>query len=191
MDLRQINRKAAANAAEALIKLARTPVKVRLKRMGKQSATILQKGRDAEELVAAVQLPITGELHGSALLTMPQGAALIFSDLMHRESPGTSHTFTPKVKAALKEAGNIVCGRYFAVLSDALDIKIIENLPHLSFSMRGAVMEDVAVSLSSKEMLAIEVAIEFQGITVHAQFFVLFSVSGKSAAACKVRELMH
>ena len=131
-----------------------------------------------EEIVAGVYLPVTGELKGAALLAFPRDTAFSLCDALLKKPPGQIRKLSWIDKAALKESGNIITGKYLAAFSNILKIKIIEHIPNFSFTMFGAMLEQVinAFAKEAREALIIEVQFIFQPKELKGYFLLLFKI---------------
>ena len=141
--LQEINNQAALNASGALSKLIDRQVKMNITMADVRKVEELSPVIGPEEIVAGVYLPVTGEITGAALLIFPKESSFSLSDLLVRREPGTTRKLTGLDKSALKELGNIVCGSYLTVLSNALQVKIIGQAPSFSFDMFGAIVSQI------------------------------------------------
>ncbi|ODS34520.1 MAG: CheY-P phosphatase CheC [Candidatus Scalindua rubra] len=174
---------AAENASRALSKLSGETVKVEV---SKVEIAKVQKGFSVihpESMVAGVYLPVTGEVKGGSLLIFPEKIACDLCDLLVRREPGTTHQLTELDKSALKEAGNIVCGSFLTVLSNTLNIRVIEHVPSFSFDMFGAVADQIITQFALKagEALVIEVKFVFEKTHVGGYVVLMFGLEEMNA----------
>ena len=158
--LQEINNKAALSASGALSKLVGRQVKMNITMADIRNVGELSPIIAPEEIVAGVYLPITGEIAGAALLIFPKESAFNLSDLLVRREPGTTRKLTGLDESALKELGNIVCGSYLTVLSNALQVKTIGQVPSFSFDMFGAIVSQIITAFAQKSEKALVVEIE-------------------------------
>jgi len=174
--LQEINTQAAMNASRALSKLIDEPVSLEITKAGVKDVKELSPIIDSEELVAGIYLPITGEVKGAALLIFSKETAFTLSDLLVRREPGTTRELTELDKSALKEVGNIISGNYFTVLSNNLQVKIIEHIPSFSFDMFGAVISQIIAKFAqeTEKALIIEIQFTFKPIKLKGYFLLLF-----------------
>jgi chemotaxis protein CheC len=133
---------------------------------------------DIEEIVAGIYLPVKGAVIGAALLIFPKETAFTLSDLLVRREPGTTRKLTELDKSALKETGNIICGTYFAVLANTLQIKLIEQVPNFSFDMFGAIITQIITEFAqnAEEALVIELEFLFKPATLKGYLLLLLNV---------------
>jgi chemotaxis protein CheC len=176
--LREISVKAAENASAALSKLVDQKVIVRIIKAEIQNVKGLSPVIGSEEIVAGIYLPITGEVKGAALLIFPRETAFKLSDMLVKRRPGTTRKLTELDESALKEVGNIISGNYFTVLSNMLQVKIIEHIPNFSFNIFGAIVEQIIVNFAAgaEKALVIEIAFTFEPVTLKGYFLLLFEL---------------
>ena len=148
--LKEINNQAALKASGAISKLIDKQVKVKIATADVRNVEELSPIIGPEEIVAGVYLPITGKITGAALLIFPKESSFNLSDLLVRREPGTTRKLTGLDKSALKELGNIVCGSYLTVFSNALQVKIIGKTPNFSFDMFGAIVSQIIAEFVQK-----------------------------------------
>jgi len=174
--LQRINRIAATRASRALKKLFKKDLRLKILTARIENVKKLKPIIDPEEMTVGIYLPISGEVKGAALLMIPIEAAFALSDIMLKRKPGSTRKLTRLDKAALKEVGNIICGNYFTVFANMLEIKIIENIPQFSYSMYGSIISDVIARFSRicDEALIVEVDIIFKPQVLHVHFLLLF-----------------
>jgi chemotaxis protein CheC len=174
--LQQINKLAAENASAGLKKLFKRNITLKIAKAQIKNIRALKPIIDPEEMTVGIYLPITGDVHGASLLVLPRETAFALSSLLLKKKGGTTRALTAMGQAALKEVGNIVCGRYFAVFADQLNIKLIENIPSFSFTMFGAVISDIIANFSeiTGEALVIEIEFIFKPKVLKSYFLLLF-----------------
>ncbi len=176
--LQEVNEQAAVNASEALSKLTDRPVEVEISRTEVKKVEGLSPLIGLEEMVAGIYLPVTGDINGAALLIFPKETAFVLSDLLVKRKPGTTHKLTELDTSALKEVGNIISGNYLTILSNVLQIKIIEHIPNFSFDMFGAIVSQIITDFAQKteKALVIEIEFTFKPETFKGYFLLLFEV---------------
>ena len=174
--LQEVNKQAALNTSRALSKLIGRPVVVEISRPVLKKVEEVSPIINPEEIVAAIYLPVTGAIKGASLLIFPKETAFALSDLLVKREPGTTRKLTDLDKSALKEVGNILSGSYLSVLSNMLQIKIIEHMPQFSFDMFGAVTSQVISEFAQKaeEALVVEIEFTFKPIRLKGYFLLLF-----------------
>jgi chemotaxis protein CheC len=176
--LQEINNKAALSASGALSKLIGRQVKMNITMADIRDVGELSPIIAPEEIVAGVYLPVTGEIAGAALLIFPKESAFNLSDLLVRREPGTTRKLTGLDESALKELGNIVCGSYLTVLSNALQVKTIGQVPSFSFDMFGAIVSQIitAFAQKSEKALVVEIEIIFEVKALKGYFLLLLEL---------------
>ena len=176
--LHEVNEQAAVNASEALSKLIDRQVEVEISKTEVKKVEDLSPLIGPEEMVAGIYFPVTGDINGAALLIFPKETAFVLSDLLVKREPGTTHKLTELDKSALKEMGNIISGNYLTVLTNVLQIKIIEHIPNFSFDMFGAIVSQIITDFAQKteKALVIEIEFTFKPETFKGYFLLLFEV---------------
>ncbi|MFH1653129.1 MAG: chemotaxis protein CheC [Pseudomonadota bacterium] len=187
----EVNENAARNTSEAMTKLIGRQVDVTIKRSEVINVKDVSPDIKSEDIVAGIYLPITGEAKGAALVIFPDTTAFKLCDLLMEKEQGTTRQITKMDEAALKEVGNIICGSYFTILSNKLDIKIIENIPDFSFTMFGSIMEEIIANyvLRTEKALVIEVIIDIKPLTLKGYFILLFETENIEAMLSSFEEL--
>ncbi len=183
--LEQINKEAALSISRALSKLTDRDVEVSITKAEEKTVEEFSPIIDPEEMVAGIYLPITGPLEGGALLILPKETAFTLSDLLIKRELGTTRMLTELDESALKEVGNIITANYLTVLSNTLEVKIIEHMPHFSFDMFGAIINHITATFAQDhgEMLVIEMEFYFLSKTFKGYFLLLFSLEKFEAVA--------
>lgn len=173
--LKEVNEQAAVNASKALSKLTGRSVEVKIAKVEVKKVEELSPIIGAEEIVAGIYLPVTGDIKGASLLIFPKETAFTLSDLLVKREPGTTRKLTELDESALKEVGNIISGNYFTVLSNMLEIKIVEHIPSFSFDMFGAITSQIIADFAKEavEALVIEIEFTFEPITLKGYFLLL------------------
>jgi len=176
--LEQINKQAADKASVALSQLIDRPVELAISKANVKKVESLSPFIGVEDMVAGIYLPVTGDIHGAALLIFPEETAFILSDLLVKRPHGTTRKLTPLDESALKEVGNIVSGNYLTVLSNTLQIVIVEHIPNFSFDMFGAVVSQIITDFAQKteDVLVIEIEFAFKPETLKGYFLLLFEI---------------
>lgn len=103
---------------------------------------------EPEELVAAVHLPLTGDVGGHMLLTFPESVACKLVDMVMRQPDGTTTTLGEIEQSCLQETGNIVCSAYANSLSKWLKLHIEPGVPEFAFDMVSAIVDPLLGSLA-------------------------------------------
>ena len=181
--LTKMTDEAADFASKALTKLSGEKVTVEV---SKAEITKIQRkfpDIEPETIVAGIYLPITGDVKGASLLIFPEKIAYTLCDLLVKRKPGTTRKLNELDKSALKEVGNIICGSFLTVFSNTLKIKIVENVPSLSFDMFGAVVDVIIAEFAQKaeDALVIEVKFVFEHADIKGYVVLIFGLEEMKA----------
>jgi chemotaxis protein CheC len=173
--LNEINKKASQQASKALSKLIDEHVEIQLSNTRITKVEKLFPAIKQEEIVAGVYLPVTGDVKGASLLILPQKTAFTLSDLLVKRKAGTTRKLTELDQSAIKEAGNIISGNYFAVLSNSLQVKIVEHVPQFSMDMFGAILEQIISKFvqEAEEGVVIQIELIFKITKLKGYFLLL------------------
>jgi len=176
--LHEINKEAAMNASRALSKLINRPVGVMISKTEVRNVEELSPVIDPEAIVAGIYVPITGSLKGASLVIFPKETAFVLCDLLVKRKPGTTRKLAVLDESVLKEMGNIICGNYFTVLANKLQMRISEHLPQLSFDMFGAIVSQIIAKFAqeTEKAMIIEIEFIFESITLKGHFLLLLKV---------------
>jgi len=172
----EMTNKAAKDASLALLKLCGEKITIEFADVKVEKIQKAFSGVDLESIVAGVYLPITGDIKGASILIFPEKIAYTLCDMLVRRKLGTTRKLTELDKSALKEVGNIICGSLLTVFSNILKIKIIENVPELSFDMFGAVVDQIIIQFAQKaeEVLIVELRFGFEHIKIKGHIILIF-----------------
>ncbi len=165
--LAKIVDEATKNASRALTKLAGEKVIVEVTKLEIREVQKRFPDIEPEQMVAAVYLPITGEVKVASLLIFPKETAHTLCDVLMRRKPEVTARFSELDESAIKEVGNIICGNLLTVFANTLQVKIIEHVPSFSFDMLGAVVDVVTAEFAQKTKS--ELVIEVKFIFKHAK----------------------
>ena len=114
-----------------------------------------------EQNVAAVHLPIYGEISGIALVFFPlERVGELCGMLVGKEEKDPLH-LTDMGQSALKELGSILTGAYLSALYRLMRLQMIHGVPGLAIDMAQAVLDTVLVELEQKEEVAIVIETVF------------------------------
>lgn len=94
-----------------------------------------------DAVIAAIHLPLQGDVAGDMLLTFPVDTALQLTDLVMQLPPGTTKTLGDVEQSCLQETGNIVCSAYANSLSKWLRLHIEPGVPRFASDMVCAVVD--------------------------------------------------
>ncbi len=147
--LRTVAINGAYNASRALSKWLHRGV--RLTCNGFRSVPIADAGLafgDAETVVAAVHLPLAGDVTGHMLLAFPEETATALVDLIMQAPSGTTIQLGELEQSCLEETGNIVSTAYANSLSKWLDLHIEPRVPSFAFDMACAILDPLLMDLA-------------------------------------------
>ncbi|MGB0714954.1 MAG: chemotaxis protein CheC [Phycisphaerae bacterium] len=108
-----------------------------------------------DETVAAVHLPLDGDLDGHLLLVFPEKVGLALSDMMMQLPVGTSKAFTDLEESCLCETGNIVGSSYANSLAKWLELSIEPSVPTFACDMASSILDPLLMeqAMSHDEVL--------------------------------------
>lgn len=130
------------NASRALSKWLRRGV--RLTSEGFQYVPIAQATTilgEPEEVIAAIHLPLQGDLSGHLLLTFPEPVALLLADILMQAPEGTSKELGEIEQSCLQETANIVGSAYANSLAKWLNLLIEPGVPVFAHDMACSIIE--------------------------------------------------
>ena len=142
--LREIGNIGAGTAATALATLTGAPVEMAVPRV-----TVLPIERvpelfgGDEALVAAVFLPVFGDVSGHMLFLMSEEAAHSVADAMLGDIDGGEpvlHAFGEMKLSALQEMGNIITSSYLCAIAEMTGLHLEPGPPALGVDMAGALL---------------------------------------------------
>ncbi len=145
--LRTITINSAYNASRALSKWFRHGV--RLNCDGLESITINDAASfvaNPDEPLAAVLMPLDGDVGGHILLAFPEETALRLCDIMIGAPEGTTTQFTELEQSALQETGNIVGSAFANSLATWLKTDISPAAPTFAYDLGGAIIQPLLAS---------------------------------------------
>jgi len=125
------------------------------------------------EAVAAICLPVGGQVKGIAMLLFSQDTAFALSDLLTKKGPGATGQLTEMDKSALQELGNIICGTYFSILSKHTGLKMIEHVAQFAFDKLPVLLEQTITNFAENQenILAVETEFDFSVPALKGRFF--------------------
>lgn len=111
--------------------------------------------------VAAVHLPIYGEICGTALVFFPLERLIELSQMLIGPQNESSGELSELGNSAIKELGSILTGAYLSALFKFVHVQMIHGVPGLALDMAQAVLDTVLVELEQKDEIAIVIETEF------------------------------
>ncbi len=144
------------NASRALSKWFHRGV--RLTSDGFQSVPVVEASEVlglTDDVIAAVHLPLSGDLTGHMLLMFPDDVSMQLVDMMMQNKPGTTTVISELEQSCLEETGNIVCSAYANSLAKWLQLSIEPEAPLFAYDMGSAIIESVVgqIVVNSDEVL--------------------------------------
>lgn len=130
------------NASRALSKWLRRGV--RLTSEGFQSIPIAQAYTmigEPDDVIAAIHLPLKGDLTGHLLLTFPEKVAMILADVIMQVPEGTTQELGEIEQSCLQETANIVGSAYANSLAKWLNLHIEPGVPIFVRDMASAIID--------------------------------------------------
>lgn len=160
--LREIGNVGAGNAATALSQMVGRRVDMSVTKV------LVLKTEDigsflggVEQNVAAVHMPVYGDICGVALIFFPLDRVLDLSAmLIGKKDPDPFH-LSEIGQSSLKELGSILTGAYLSALFRMVQVQMIHGVPHLVLDMAQAVLDTVLVELDQKDDVAILIETQF------------------------------
>ena len=102
---------------------------------------------DPDDPIAAIHLPLKGDLAGHMLLTFPESVALSIADIIMQAPEGTSTQFGDLEQSCLQETGNIVASAYANSLAKWLHLKVEPGVPVFVHDMASSVIDPLVAEL--------------------------------------------
>lgn len=102
---------------------------------------------EPDEVIAAIHLPLAGDLSGHVLLVFPQAVALKLVDMVMQQPEGTSTEFGEIEQSCLQETGNIVASAYANCLAKWLKLTVEPDVPTFILDMASAVIDPLLSDL--------------------------------------------
>lgn len=146
--LRTVAVNGAYNASRALSKWLRRGVRLTsdgFKRLPMAEASSILG--DPESVIAAVHMPLAGDVGGHLLLAFPSPVALSLADLLLEQPEGTAKVFEELERSCLQETGNIVGTAYANSLARWLKLRIAPSVPEFAQDMACAIIDPLIMEL--------------------------------------------
>ncbi len=94
-----------------------------------------------DEPIAAIHMPLMGDMSGHMLLTFPEHVALQFVDMMMMAPPGTATELDEIGQSCLQETGNIVASAYANSLAKWLELTFEPGVPTFAYDMAASLVD--------------------------------------------------
>lgn len=114
-----------------------------------------------DQNVAAVHMPIYGEVCGISLVFFPLDRINELCGMLIGKVEKDPFHLSELGQSAIKELGSILTGAYLSALFRFVHIQMIHGVPGLALDMAQAVLDTVLVELEQKEEIAIVIETEF------------------------------
>jgi chemotaxis protein CheC len=111
--------------------------------------------------VAAVHMPIYGEMMGVALIFFPIERLPELSSMLIGKKEEDPDNLSELGQSAIKELGSILTGAYLSALFRFVHLQLIHGVPGLVVDMAQAILDTVLVELEQKDDVAIVIETEF------------------------------
>ena len=103
----------------------------------------------SDDVIAAIHLPMKGDVTGHMLLTFPEKVALSLVDMVMQVPEGTSSALGELEQSCLQETGNIVCSAYANSLSKWLKLRIEPDVPMFALDMASSIIDPLLMDLAA------------------------------------------
>ncbi|MBI5862912.1 MAG: hypothetical protein HZB38_00075 [Planctomycetes bacterium] len=94
-----------------------------------------------ETVVAAIHMPLTGDITGDVLLAIPEEIAFKLADCLLGQPPGTANSFGDLECSSLEETANIVGTSFANCLAQWLNVSVIPHAPTFAHDLSCAVVD--------------------------------------------------
>lgn len=160
--LKEIGNVGAGNAATALSQMVGKRVDMSVtKVMVLRTDAIAGFLGGIDKDVAAVHMPVYGEILGVALIFFPVERLSQLSSMLIGEKEIDPSNLSELGQSAIKELGSILTGAYLSALFKFVHIQVIHGVPSLAVDMAQAILDTVLVELEQREDVAIVIETEF------------------------------
>jgi chemotaxis protein CheC len=155
--LREIASMGAGHAATALSTMTQQRIMISVPTIAVSSlASVMAShvGIDLDATIAAVQLLVSGDLSGRALLVFPQPTACRLADMLLHRPASKAARIDALEASALCECGNILSGAYLNALADFMQLRLMPSTPVLAVDRASQVLRSGALrDVSGREMV--------------------------------------
>ncbi len=186
----------AYNASRALSKWLRRGVRLNCDGFSQVPiADVASTVCPGDDLVAAVHLPLAGDVEGNLLLVFPQDVGLRLADMMLQMPLGTSQEFGELEESGLCETGNIVGSAYSNSLAKWLKLHIKPEVPSFGCDLSCAILDPLLMeqALHHDEILICKTEFLLDGEKMEWSLLLLPSHSAleKMQQQCKMENMRH
>ncbi len=102
---------------------------------------------DPESIIAAIHMPLAGDLSGHLLLAFPAEVGLTLVDMLLQQPEGTSTQFEELEQSSLQETGNIVGTSYANSLARWLKLRLEPQVPTFHYDMASAIIDPLVADM--------------------------------------------
>ena len=135
---------------------------IKIKKIIDLHETLKTFSEDNQKIVG-VYLELTNEFHGSILFLLPIQSALILSDLLLCQEPGTTKELDEMGQSAITEVGNVVVSAYTNALGAFLKTTIMLSPPSFASDMPNAFLEKISKTIGAETTHALIFDTVFKG----------------------------
>lgn len=172
--LREVGSIGAGHAATALSQLVDRTVALEVPTLEVlQIAAVPNVFGGPEQLVFGAYTRLLGDITGSILFMVPEGAGLALTDLLHGRAAGTSIEMGADQEALLHHVATILISAYLAAIARMAGLDVLPSTPAMAFDMAGALLEAVLAEVGMYADSAVLVRTIFvaEGDSVEAALF--------------------
>lgn len=102
---------------------------------------------EPDSMLAAIHMPLAGDVTGHLLLAFPGNTGLILSDLLIQQPEGTAKVFEELEQSCLQETGNIVGTAYANSLARWLKLRLEPRVPTFLYDMSSAIIDPLVAEM--------------------------------------------
>lgn len=132
-------------------------------------------GDDNTEPVAAILMDLASQLHGHALLVMPESTGRRLVDVLTHQPPGTTQAIDEMARSCLQETGNIISSSFINSWAKWLDIHAEPQPPRIQIDLLPAILQSVLVeqALAADEIFLAKTSFSVDGQWLDWEFYLL------------------
>ena len=160
--LKEIGNVGSGNAATALSQMVGRRVDMSVTRVQVLPTDSIAKFLGGiDKNVAAVHMPVYGEMPATALIFFPLDRLAELCGMLIGKNEEDPMNLSELGQSAVKELGSILTGAYLSALFRFVHLQLIHGVPALAVDMAQAVLDTVLVELEQREDVAIVIETEF------------------------------
>lgn len=133
----------AFNASRAMSKWLKRGVKISTDGFKRIPLGSVQERFEENAVIAALHMPLGEQLHGHALLAIPESHAMRLVDLLLGREIGITKSIGEIEQSALEETGNIIASSFLNSWATWLDMHIEPQPPQFVLDLASAVLDGV------------------------------------------------